>query len=383
MASYQQVCYCKKCKTNVGLNEKGQCKRCGSTQITKTWSVRFRYVNEQQKEVQKRLCGFGTKRECQTEYEKFIATAKQYVKLENEAQDLLFSTLYEEYKAFQKPRIKESSYFSLCTKCDLHIKPYFEKFKVKNITPKIILDWQMGLEKYSYKHKTNLRAYLAGILKYAERYYQIQNQIKYVDAFKKTEKPKEMLIWSPKEFLMFITKVTDIRYKTFFYALYYTGSRKGEMLATQWKDWDLDNKILNIDKTITKKTFDNHLAITSPKNFTSIRKISLPNSLIQLMKEFKSQYYKDNDLDFVFPLSETSIRRHKKEACKLSEIKEIRIHDFRHTHASLLISCGISIVGVAKRLGHANIEQTLNTYAHLMESEDKNLLNVLDKSLQF
>lgn len=381
MASFQQVNYCKNCKTNVSVNEKGQCKKCNSSQLNKSWSVRFRYVNEEQKEIQKRLSGFSTKKEANEEYLKFMATAKQFTKLDKQSHDLTFAELYEEFKQFQKTRIKESSYFNLCTKCDLHIKPYFENYKVKSITPKIILDWQNRLDKYSYKHKSNIRTYLSSILKYAEKYYDIPNQIKHVDTFRRIEKPKEMLVWSPEEFTKFIDNVNDIQYKVFFYALFYTGARKGEMLATNWSDWNLKNKILNIDKTLTKKTFNNTPIVTLPKNNSSIRKISLPDTLIDIMKDYKLKYYDESDNECIFKMSETSLTRHKKDACKKAGVKEIRIHDFRHTHASLLISQGVSIVAVAKRLGHSNIEQTLNTYAHLMHNEDLRTIDVLNNCL--
>lgn len=383
MASYQQVCYCKKCKTNVGLNDKGQCKRCGSTQITKSWSVRFRYVNEQQKEVQKRLSGFGTKRECQAEYEKFIATAKQYVKLENEAHDLLFSTLYEEYKAFQKPRIKESSYYSFYTKADKHIMPFFKTCKVKNITAKDILNWQNSIEHYSYKYKTNIRQQLTAMLKYAERYYGIDNKIKYVDSFKRKIKKKEMQVWSPDEFNQFIKKVDNEVYRMFFYALYLTGARRGELMATTWNDWDLKKSILNIDKTFTTKNLGTGSGGVKslPKNEFSIRQISIPQNLNELMQDFKINHFKLPN-DRVFDIRETTLDSIKNDACKKADVKQIRIHDFRHSHASLLISEGISIVAVAKRLGHGKIEQTLNTYSHLMPQEDTKLSQVLVNCLK-
>ena len=378
MASFQQVNYCKNCKTNVSINEKGQCKKCNSSQLNKSWSVRFRYVNEEQKEIQKRLSGFSTKKDANEEYLKFMATAKQFKKLDKHSHDLSFAELYEEFKMFQKSRIKESSYFNLCTKCDLHIKPYFENYKVKNITPKIILDWQNRLDKYSYKHKSNIRSYLSSMLNYAEKYYEIPNQIRHVDTFRRMEKPKEMLVWSPEEFFTFIDKVQNNTYKMFFYALFYTGARKGELMATTWKDWDLTNKVLNIDKTMTKKTFTGSKNITSPKNNSSIRKISIPNVLVKYITDFKISTHQGNDSDLTFNVNETSIARHKDSACKEAKVKNIRIHDFRHTHASFLLSQGVSIVAVAKRLGHSNIEQTLNTYAHLMQNEDLKTIEVLD-----
>lgn len=77
------------------------------------------------------------------------------------------------------------------------------------------------------------------------------------------------------------------------------------------------------------------------------------------------------------PLPETSLSRRYKHYCEVAKVTPIRLHDFRHSHASLLIQKGESIVMVAKRLGHSSIEQTLNTYAHIMPNEE-NLVGKLE-----
>lgn len=382
MASYHQTFYCKNCKKNVTMNENGHCKICNSSQLNKFWSVRFRYINEEGKEVNKKLSGYKTKKDANAEYLKFISKAKQYVKKEKIVHELTFPELYEEYKNHIKARIKESSFYDFNSKCNLHILPYFSKYKVKDISPKTILNWQNSKNKYSYKYKTNLRTYLSSILKYAQRYYKIENQLLYVENFRNIETPKEMKIWTPEEFFNFVSEIKNIVYKSFFYSLYFTGARKGEILATTWLDWDLDNGILNITKTISKKVYDSQWSITSPKNKSSIRKIPLPKILIEVMKEYKEFYNQNNMMGFVFygnkPLADSSIGKQMNLVCKEKKVTQIRLHDFRHSHASLLLSKGISIVAVSKRLGHSSTKQTLDTYAHLMPQEAEILLNILD-----
>ena len=74
--------------------------------------------------------------------------------------------------------------------------------------------------------------------------------------------------------------------------------------------------------------------------------------------------------NFVFgnlrPLPQNTARLRMIDYCKLAGVKKIRIHDFRHSHASYLISKGYDIVTIARRLGHSDIEMTLNRYAHMM-----------------
>lgn len=378
MASFQQLFYCKNCKKNVSVNEKGQCSICNSTSLNKSWSVRFRYVQEDGKEVQKRLSGYSTRREANDAYIKFTATAKKYNKTDKESGDLTFNDLFEEYKTHQLSLIqngsyKQSSYNSLCSKVNNQILPHFKNKKVKDISAKDILDWQDSLSRLSYKYKCVLRQQLSTLLNFADVYYNIPSQLKKVKPFKKPIEKTEMQVWTPQEFSIFLDCVDNVWYKLFFMALYLTGARRGEIQATTWADWDLENGILNIDKTFTSRQKKS----TLPKNQYSIRKISLPTNLINVMKQYKNENFTNNN-ERIFTFNESTIDRVKTQACKNAQIKDIRIHDFRHSHASYLISEGVSIVAVAKRLGHGNIEQTLNTYSHLMPKEDDKIIETLD-----
>lgn len=107
----------------------------------------------------------------------------------------------------------------------------------------------------------------------------------------------------------------------------------------------------------------------------------MPQVLIDIMKKYKNgrEHY-----NLVFagekPLADSNIQRVQEIACKEAKVKKIRLHDFRHSHASLLLGNGASIVAVAKRLGHTNIEQTLNTYAHMMPQEDDLIVKILQKT---
>lgn len=350
-----------------------------------TWSVRF-YCVENFQTTKKRLRGFKTKRDAEQAYLQYKNDLEEEktTKISKSATKLIFNDLYEEYSNFHKQRIKSSSYFDFESKSKRHILPFFENYIVSEISPRLLLKWQQSIDKYSYKYKTNLRGYLAGILKYAQKYYNIPNQLQNVDNFKnKQETIKEMQVWSEEDFKTFISTIDRLDYKAYFSALFLTGCRKGELLATNWNDWDLNNNILNINKNITRKVHGYSWTITTPKNLYSVRKISIPKQLSDLMKEYK-QYQTENlnETSFVFggkaPFADTNIIRYFREKCNQVKLNPIRIHDFRHSHASLLISKGLSIVAVAKRLGHKDIEQTLNTYSHLLKADEDSIINNLD-----
>ena len=88
---------------------------------------------------------------------------------------------------------------------------------------------------------------------------------------------------------------------------------------------------------------------------------------------------------FVFggetPLSDQTIRRKMNNMSKIAGVKQIRVHDLRHSHASLLINNGHNIIIVAKRLGHSDIKQTLNTYSHLMPNIQSEIVESLNINL--
>jgi integrase len=340
---------------------------------TKKWSVRFREVTVNSYK-QKRLSGFKTKKEAENAFVQYnlnICNLKDT--------NYTFDILSSNYFSFLKNRLKESSFYDTDKKFKKHIYPYFKDFKVNDIKQIDILNWQKTIDHYSFEHKTKLRGILSSILKFGEKYFDLTNNMKKVDNFRNLEKPKEMQFWTTEEFNKFISKIDDIQYKAFFSFLYLTGCRKGEALALNWNDIDFKNNTVSFNKSITRKVEGFAWKITTLKNIYSKRTIALPSNLIDLLILFS----KSNPLssEFIFcgdrPFPEQTLTRKFEKFIRLAEIKRIRIHDLRHSHASYLISEGISIVAVAKRLGHSNIEQTLNTYAHLMPREENLLIEKL------
>ena len=125
--------------------------------------------------------------------------------------------------------------------------------------------------------------------------------------------------------------------------------------------------------------------VTTPKTKSSIRNIPIPKILMEDMKvlyEVSKRHYGFNDDWYLFgdtdPITNGKLRHRKNKDCKLAEVKQIRIHDFRHSCASLLINSGASIMVVAKYLGHANIDETLNTYSHLFKNKMEEAVKTME-----
>ncbi len=342
---------------------------------SKLWSVRFR-METLGKVKNIRLSGYKTKREAQQAFvEHTTGNAKPSAKC-----PITFRQLYNEYFENQKIRVKESSYITTIDKANKNVLPVFGDMYIKDITPLDILKWQQSLSKYSYKYSTCLRTILAGILKFGERYYDMSSPMSKVESIRRYEPKKEMSIWSPSEFYTFISVVDKPVYKAYFTLLYYTGVRKGEAKALTWDDVDLNAGTISISKTLSTKVDGANYSINTPKTNSSVRTVQIPIALIDALKEYASTVKHE---EFLFggkePLKDTTTDRFFKNWCTQAGVKKIRTHDIRHSHASYLISQGISIVAVSKRLGHSSVAETLNTYSHLMKSEQDRIIEILDK----
>ena len=125
--------------------------------------------------------------------------------------------------------------------------------------------------------------------------------------------------------------------------------------------------------------------ILPPKTKSSNRTIPIPLNLSKKLyklfleqekySNFSNQWFVFNN---IFPLPTTTIQTRRDKLVALSGVKRIRIHDFRHSCASLLISQGANITLIARYLGHDNIATTLNTYSHFYKSDLKNIIENID-----
>lgn len=351
---------------------------------SKLWSVRFREMAGG-KEINKRLSGFRTKKDAQQGYLNYLAEQKPQELVEG---GLKFEELVAAYLAYEKDRTKESSLYDIRKKIEGKILPFFKGKLVSEIKPIDIVAWQQSLSGYSYKYRHVLRGHLNGMLRYADRYYDIPNAMNKVDPLRNTEAKKEMLFWTEEEFGKFLAAVPADRqdYRLFFLTLYILGCRKGEALALTWDDVDTKRGIVSITKNITRKVEGRAYAVTTPKNTASDRKVSIPMEMCAEYEKYRqSLKIKSDSSAFVFggkePLKDRTTDRVFANSCQSAGVKKIRLHDLRHSCASLLISRGVSIVAVSKRLGHTNVEQTLNTYSHMMPSDDQMMQSVISDVL--
>lgn len=171
------------------------------------------------------------------------------------------------------------------------------------------------------------------------------------------------------EFLGIIKNNYDLKTLVFFRLLAYTGIRKGEAMALNWQDIGFKNCTVRINKT-KSKDYNGKKTITSTKTTSSSRVISLDTDTIKLLRKLKLNsnsimIFSNTDFNYIL----------KKIYLKYPKLKQITLHGFRHTHASLLFEANVNIKDVQDRLGHSDIKTTLNIYTHVTEKRKEETAN--------
>jgi len=314
----------------------------------------------------------------------------------DETSSITIQTLYDLYISSKSNEVRESSLRKTEGILNNHILPCLKNVRLKNLTIKKLEEWKNIISKKKIKVTTKQNAYkeFRAMLNYGLRVgYIKENPLLKIGNFKDPYSfdisEEKIQYYTAEEFRKFISglelnTVKDWAYYTFFSIAFYTGVRKGENNAVSWKE--LNNNVLNIRRSVTQKLKGKGYVFTPPKNKASYRKLQIPKPLIEMLKmqkEIQQKNYSNWTEDFLICggekcLSDTAISNKNIELAKKAGLKTIRIHDFRHTHATLLINEGINIQEIARRLGHSDIQTTLKVYAHLYPREEERAIKVLD-----
>ena len=344
---------------------------------TGKWFAKFYYTNWQGIKKQKWKRGFATKKEA-------LGFERDFLEKQSANPDMTFQNLYEIYMEDMAARLKQSTLLTKKTVLQTHILPFFGSKPINEIKASDVRRWQAKLmsspNNYSQTYLKKINTELNSIINYAKRFYDLNtNPCGKAGTIGKA-KAEEMDYWTYDEYIAFREGVKDkpLSYICF-EVLYWTGMREGELLALSPADIDLDNKIISINRTYQR--IGGKDVFTSPKTRKSKRKIPIPNFLCQELSDYiQSRYMLDTD-ERLFPVTKSYLSHEMIRGCKNTGVKKIRIHDVRHSHASLLINQGCDALMLADRLGHEKVSTTLNTYSHLFPHKQQELVHSLE-SLQ-
>ena len=350
----------------------------------KVYDVVFRVVTHEGIEKQKKLSGYKTKALAKEAYAEFVTENCELLKnnplkkIKSEKAEPTVSELIAQYMLTLGGQNKESSIYDKQKIYKGFVLPLLGGKKITALTTEELYRWQDAVwsmknprtgEPYSYSYLKKVRALLSSFLEWCRSRYGYPNNLSDVDIPKRRAPKTEMQFWTKDEFDKFIDAVDDPRYHCFFTMLFYTGRRKGELLALAPGDVRGDRILFN--KTYTRKTLDGSTyKITSTKADKS--------QIVPICKTVRDELENyTGEEPFFFggenPLPETTVTRAFQRYCKKAGVKIIRIHDLRHSFVSMCIHLGANYHTVAELIGD-NVEQIAKTYGHLYDSDVRDIV---------
>ncbi len=355
------------------------------TKDGRSWYFRVPYVDISGKRNQHMSGKYFTKKEAQQAEREFLASIKD----KSDNTNMKFKDLYFAFYEYQKDKVKETTFQTYYDR--VPFLEYLDNIKLEDFNINHFETWKKNInnKNLATSYKNDILKFLKAILNFGSKYYNFNfNSVynKMTNFTNPNEIPKEMDFYTYDEFKQFISYETDLKYICLFETLYYCGLRNGEMRGLTWEDIDFYKKTIRINKQIPTRYTSKNWKFTTPKTKSSIRTLPMCNTLYEHLLQLYnniSQHSNFKPTWFVFgqadiPIVADNPRSRQRIICKKAKVKKIRIHDFRHSCASLLINNGANVTIVAKYLGHTKVEETLNTYTHIFESALNSVIDVIN-----
>lgn len=348
------------------------------------WQARVSWRDADGKLHQKSKAGFTTK-----------AQAKLYAaELESElgkgvdvSADPVFADYFEQwYKTYREPHLAENSKNQYTANVKT-IKTYFKKVKIKAITR---LFYQEFINQYGKNHAkktvSRLHSHVKACIKSAiadgiiTRDFTHGIQISYNDSL---EYHVEYL--SITELKQLIKAVSDdlspenIPAYMILVAIY-TGARFSEILGLTWDDINFKNKTIRINKTWD---YHNHQGFLPTKTPHSIRTIRVNSMLLNKLKQLNNNHSGRIFKIVTAPYFNEKVNDALKHYLSVAGInkKGFHFHSLRHSHVAYLLSQGVDLYAISKRLGHANMSITSNVYAYFIDEYKRKSDNLIESKL--
>ena len=347
------------------------------------WSVRIQWKDTEGKRFSKSKAGFATKALAKKWAAEMETNLNRGIHIEKK---IAFSDYYEEWvNTYKQPKISSVTLNRYIIIGNL-INDYFKETSIKEINRS---KYQEFINKYGATHAIASVKKLNSIIRSCVQSailddYLLKDFTKGVTLAANTNKTMKVEYPNVAEIRKLLTTtingITNRRYTSRYMIVtaIYTGMRKEEIQALTWNDIDFIHHTINIDKAQrevkgrdeTDEHFNTH-RFKPTKNESSTRKIKVNEKLLLLLKQLRNN--SSSNLVFMdqFNTIPTSTALNKTlrqimSDTKLSK-KNFHFHSLRHSHVALLLSNGIDIYAISKRLGHNDITTTMNTYAYLID----------------
>ena len=344
----------------------------------------------------------GTKREAEKRLAELVLEADHgvYIKPAKETVGEFFGKWLKEYAW---PNLSPETAQVYQIMAEKHIIPALGAIPLQQLAPERLQayyadklvngrrDGRGGLSPRTVRHHHRL---LHVALANAVKWRLIQrNPADAVDAPK--YRPKEMRTFDQDGLTTFLESIRGSEYYPLFYTLLYTGLRRAEFLALRWQDVDVDLGYISVNRSL-HHLLDKSFMFQQPKTDKSRRMIALPPSASIVLRSHKDHQRAQRlilsllvgDADLVFahpdgsPLLPHTITNVWKRLVKRAGFQGIRLHDARHSHASLMLAQNVHPKIVSERLGHSSVSITLDVYSHVIPGLQEAAARQFDEGLR-
>lgn len=276
----------------------------------------------------------------------------------------------EWFKSIQY-QVKESTQANYKMKANKHILPYFGEKSIDSIIQDDIYAFISNKKEngLSDRYISDIIILIKVIFKYAVKTYRIFNPMDGIVLPKRKKADIQLLDKAEQGKLQsYIAENQNLG--TLGTALSYsTGIRIGELCALQWKDIDLEKRILTVRKTMQRIQCKNgakrtKLIITNPKSDSSNRKIPIPECMMSFLCKYKGKANEYIVSGSETPIEPRTMQYRFSKILKNAKLPSVHFHALRHIFASTCVKLGFDIKSLSELLGHSSVEITLNRYVH-------------------
>lgn len=268
----------------------------------------------------------------------------------------------------------------------VHLLPALSEYRLTAINPQILqslysekLNSGLSPRTVHYLH-TLIHMSLKQAMKWG---LVVRNVADLVD--KPSQKRKAPDVWNTDQVNRFLKKISGHRWFPIYVLAIYCGVREGEVLGLRVEDIDLMHRVLYVRQTV-QYLIGKGLTIKEPKSDAGKRPVTIPGFALSVITDYLLSIQKESGLIFTTsnktPISPRNLIRHFKSVIEDLNLPDIRFHDLRHTHASLLLQAGVNPKVVQERLGHSSVTLTLNTYSHVLPGLQEAAADKFDDLLQ-
>ena len=324
--------------------------------------------------VKKKKSGFQTVREAK-------AWEQDFIQSHTNAPSITFKALCTQFLEDYKLHARRKTYIDFVSVVNSRLLPAFGSMPINKITPQIVRKWQNALKAENTLKPSTLATYhkrLSTLFHFAMKFCGLRSNPAALAGGIGLggEASAELHYWTREQFDKFITSGLPPKYIAVFSLLFWTGCRVGEILALTPNDYDTERKLIHITKTAHRR--DGKTYTTPPKTAASRRDVTLPTFAAMILEDWiKRTDARSNEI--LFELNKSTVQKEFRRYTDKAGLPRIRVHDLRHSHASMLINKGVAPKLIQERLGHASITITLDIYSHLYQNQQGDLARFLSE----